>query len=167
LQKKGQGGTGLDDAIRGRMKAALQEKRLGLKQASIAAGFGQTYLFDALVGRDDKGARRLGGTRENFEFIAKIIGLNRRWLMDGAGPMWVEDQEQPPEAGPTAADDAADLLAVIEEALSVFLAASPEAAKASARALADLAKNPLRLRAGADRAKAQRRAAPSAPCSPL
>jgi hypothetical protein len=81
----------MDDEIRRRMKAALGAKRLNMKQTSIAAGLGQTYLFDALIGCERNGVRRLSGRLDNFEFIAQVIRLNRRWLKTGEGPMWMDE----------------------------------------------------------------------------
>jgi hypothetical protein len=138
----------MDDEIRRRMKMALDAKRLSLKQASIAAGFGQTYLFDALAGRKKNGVRRRGGRLDNFEFIAQVIGLNREWLRTGAGPMWVDDCTPATPAARSASrrednrDDPADLLAVIEEALGVLLGLPAAKAKAAARALAEIAREP-------------------------
>lgn len=118
-----------------------------MARVSSHAGFGDTYLFDALVGRKGDGAPRLTGTLENFEFIAQTIGLKRDWLLSGEGPMWADEAE--PAKAKRAAwahgdDEAEDLLAVIEETLALFLRLPAAKAKACARSLADIAKNPPR-----------------------
>lgn len=139
----------MDDAIRRRMKAALAAKRLNMAQASIAAGFGKTYLFDALVGRKRNGVREFGGTLDNFTFIAQIIGLSPRWLATGDGPMWREDDGK--TSGP---DD--DLVVVIEEALAMLARLPANKAKSVARQLASIARDPPEVGADAGRADAIR-----------
>ncbi len=108
----------MDDEIRLRMKAALAARRLNMARTSILAGFGKTYLFDALIGRNRNGVREIGGTLDNFTFIAQIIGLNPRWLATGDGAMWLEDAEKTPGADGDGRDD---LVVVIEEALAMLL----------------------------------------------
>jgi hypothetical protein len=127
----------MDDEIRRRMQAALQAKRLSMKGASVAAGFGKTYLFDALIGRDRNGVREIGGTLDNFTFIARIIGLNPRWLETGDGAMWLED-----EGKTSAADGGDDLVIVIEELLAMLSRLPGKKAKSVARQLAAVAKDP-------------------------
>ncbi len=128
----------MDDEIRGRMKAALAARRLNMARTSILAGFGKTYLFDALIGRNRNGVREIGGTLDNFTFIAQIIGLNPRWLATGDGPMWMEDAGKTPDAD----GDDNDLVVVIEEALAMLLRLPGKKARSTARSLAAVAKNP-------------------------
>jgi hypothetical protein len=141
----------MDDEIRRRMKAALAAKRLTMKGASVAAGFGETYLFDALVGRNRNGVREFGGTLDNFTFIAQIIGLNPRWLATGDGAMWMEDDGKTSAAG---GDD--DLVVVIEEALAMLLRLPGKKARSTARSLAAVAKNPPEVSADIGRTDAIR-----------
>lgn len=139
----------MDDEIRRRMKAALAARRLNMRGASVAAGFGDTYLFDALIGRNRNGVREFGGTLENFTFIARIIGLNPRWLATGDGPMWSED-----DAKTSGADN--DLVVVIEEALAMLLRLPGKKAKSVARQLASIAQNPPEVSADIGRTDAIR-----------
>ncbi|MGA2638972.1 hypothetical protein [Methylocella sp.] len=145
----------MDDEIRRRMKAALAAKRLTMKGASVAAGFGETYLFDALVGRNRNGVREFGGTLDNFTFIAQIIGLNPRWLATGDGPMWMEDDGKTSSAGGHC-DGQDDLVVVIEEALAMLLRLPGKMARSTARSLAAVAKNPLEVSAEIGRTDAIR-----------
>lgn len=139
----------MDDEIRRRMKAALAAGRLNMAQTSISAGFGKTYLFDALIGRNRNGVREIGGTLDNFTFIARIIGLNPRWLTTGDGPMWTEDH------GKTSGADN-DLVVAIEEILAMLGRLPGKKAKTVARQLAAVAQNPPEVSADITRADAIR-----------
>jgi hypothetical protein len=139
----------MDDEIRRRMKAALAARRLNMAQTSISAGLGKTYLFDALIGRNRNGVREIGGTLENFTFIAQIIGLNPRWLATGDGPMWIEDD------GKTSGAEG-DLVVAIEEVLAMLLRLPAKKAKSVARQLASIARNPPEVGADIGRADAIR-----------
>ncbi len=143
----------MDDEIRGRMKAALAARRLNMARTSILAGFGKTYLFDALIGRNRNGVREIGGTLDNFTFIAQIIGLNPRWLATGDGAMWLEDAEKTPGADGDGRDD---LVVVIEEALAMLLRLPGKKARSTARQLAAIAKNPPEVSAEIGRTDAIR-----------
>lgn len=140
----------MDDEIRRRMKAALAARRLNMARTSISAGFGKTYLYDALVGRDRGGVREITGTLDNFTFIARTIGLNPRWLETGDGAMWLEDEGKTSTAG----DD--DLVVVIEELLAMLARAPSKKAKSVARQLAAVAKDPPEVSAEISRTDAIR-----------
>jgi hypothetical protein len=143
----------MDDEIRRRMKAALAAKRLNMARTSISAGFGKTYLFDALIGRNRNGVREIGGTLDNFTFIAQIIGLNPRWLATGDGAMWLDDAEKTPGADGDGRDD---LVVVIEELLAMLLRLPGKKARSTAHSLAAVAKNPPEVSADIGRTDAIR-----------
>lgn len=160
------GRHGMTDDIRSRLRQAIKAKRLSMARVSSHAGLGDTYLFDALVGRKGDGAARLHGSIENFELIAQMIGLDRDWLRTGEGPMWSEERpkrrfgaksSRSVEAGAgRTKDDPDDLIVVIEEALQLLLGLPAEKAKACARSLAAVARNPPQTATTVDRCDAIR-----------
>ena len=100
--------------------------------------------------------REIGGTLDNFTFIARIIGLNPRWLATGDGAMWLEDEGKTVAAGEVKDDGLDDLVVVIEELLALLARAPAKKAKTVARQLAAVAKDPPQVSAEITRTDAIR-----------
>jgi hypothetical protein len=69
----------MDDAIRRRMKFAIEVKGLDPYKVSEDAGFNRNYLWESFDAARHKGS--LGG----YKKIADTIGLRYFWLIEGEG----------------------------------------------------------------------------------
>jgi hypothetical protein len=69
----------MDDAIRQRMKLAIEVKGLDPYRVSEDAGFNRNYLWESFA------ANRHKGSLDGYKKIADKIGLSYFWLIEGDG----------------------------------------------------------------------------------
>ncbi|MGU3417685.1 LexA family transcriptional regulator [Methylobacterium sp. D54C] len=72
-QTSGQSPTMIADPVRRRLEAELEEQGRDMKEVSLAAGLGETYVRDAL--------KRGRGKLENLFKVAAVLGKSNEWLI--------------------------------------------------------------------------------------
>lgn len=127
----------LKDLMRERLRSALDAKGISDKQASQAAGFGDTFVHDFLRG--------IGGKFENLERLCEANGIRWEWLKSGADTMFPSDAKGQ-------APDRETILIMLEATLAQFFPQQPLARlRVISQTLLAIAENPPDGMSGIDK----------------
>jgi hypothetical protein len=119
----------MDEAIRARMKQALEIKGLNPYEVSLDAGLSRNYLWESFD------PERRKGSINGYQKVAGKIGLNFIWLIQGVG-------EPFPTGQPTRQLDRELILAAIEIILQRLLQLDVAMAHDAAVRVLDIVERP-------------------------